>query len=67
MREIRVDWGNRGSTSEGSKLTPAKAYKSHTYWPPLSILPSSLTRMQQLQNHLYLHVAMGKSLAVGIE
>jgi hypothetical protein len=24
MREIRVDWGNRGSTSEGSKLTPAK-------------------------------------------
>ena len=24
MREMRVDWGGKGSTEEGNKLTPAK-------------------------------------------
>ena len=29
---MRVDWGDKGSTKEGSKLTPAKVIGLHLYY-----------------------------------
>ena len=69
MREIRVDWGDKGSTGEGSKLTPAKVCYHIRQWATIMSNFQSDYRMQQLLNHLYLHrhPALGKSLVAGTE